>query len=130
MNMQHALSIALMSALPLVAVHAEQGAPAATGERPEEAVSAPAASAGGMSTSQVGPRAGMSAGKCGQGGPHGARGKGMAHGMHGQGKGHGGHGKGGRGEEEAFHRQLLNRLDMLDARLAKIEVIVEKLMER
>lgn len=59
-------------------------------------------------------------------------GKGMMHkGQHGKGQGgmrHGGgqHGKGGHDK----HRQVVQRLDMIEARMAKIEAMLEILMRR
>jgi hypothetical protein len=45
----------------------------------------------------------------------------MRHGGHGGGKGHGMHEK---------HRKLIGRLDLLEARLAKIETMLERLLQR
>lgn len=57
----------------------------------------------------------------------------MRHGGGGHGKGHGGmkHGGGqhGKGHEDK-HRQVVQRLDLIEARLAKIEAMLESLMRR
>lgn len=53
------------------------------------------------------------------------------HGDKGGGK-HGGgkHGGGMHGGMEEKHRQMVNRIDMIEARLAKIELMLERLMQR
>ena len=51
---------------------------------------------------------------------------GKSGGMHGSGK----HGGGMHGGMEEKHRQMVNRLDMIEARLAKIELMLERLMQR
>jgi hypothetical protein len=66
--------------------------------------------------------------------PRSTPGMGMMHRGKGQhGKGHGGmkHGGGqhGKGHHEK-HRQVVQRLDMIEARLAKIEAMLESLMRR
>ena len=50
------------------------------------------------------------------------------HMKHGQGK-HGASAKHG-GRHHGFHQQVLNRLDLMDARLVKIEAMLERLMKR
>jgi len=75
-------------------------------------------------------------GHCGMkhgGGQHGKGHGGMKHGGGQQGKGHGGmkHGGGqqGKGQHEK-HAQVVQRLDMIEVRLAKIEAMIEILMRR
>jgi hypothetical protein len=60
-------------------------------------------------------------------------GKGMMHGggQHGKGKGGMMHGGGRHGKEGGDrHRQVLQRLDMIEARMAKIEAMLEILLRR
>jgi hypothetical protein len=60
-------------------------------------------------------------------------GKGMMHGGDQHGKGQGGmmHGGGRHGKQgEDKHRQVLQRLDMIEARMAKIEAMLEILVRR
>ncbi len=53
------------------------------------------------------------------------------HGDKGGGKQGGGkHGGGMHGGMEEKHRQMVNRIDMIEARLAKIELMLERLMQR
>ena len=59
---------------------------------------------------------------------HGRGGK-MDHGGGGMMGGGGDHGMGGHGMMKK-HQEVLNRLDLLEARLAKIEVMLERLMQR
>lgn len=46
------------------------------------------------------------------------------------GKGGGKHGGGMHGGMKEKHRQMVNRLDMIEARLAKIELMLERLIQR
>lgn len=73
------------------------------------------------------PVAGGSGQRASKPGPAANRMHGMHHGKgkHGQGPKHG-----GKGKHQEFHRQLINRLDLMDARLAKIEAMLEKLLRR
>jgi hypothetical protein len=76
-----------------------------------------------MMGKQQGRGAGMMMGRGGMMGMmHGGKGGGMmGYGGHGGGKGHGMHEK---------HRKLIGRLDLLEARLAKIETMLERLLQR
>jgi hypothetical protein len=55
-----------------------------------------------------------------------------AHHRHGMkhGKGKQGQRAGHREKHQDFHRQVINRLDLMDARLTKMEVMLEKLLQR
>ena len=80
------------------------------------------------------PRPAHSKGMMHQGkGPHGKGHGGMKHGGARQGKGHGGkkhcskkHGDGGTDK----HQQVVQRLDMIEARMAKMEAMLEIMMRR
>jgi len=63
-------------------------------------------------------------GKMGKG-----KGKGMGHGDHGQGCKKQGCDRLGEGKQDR-HEQVVRRLDMIEARIAKIEVMLESLMQR
>ena len=67
----------------------------------------------------------------GQGGM-GMMGRGMMHGVKGGGMGmmHGDDAKGHRHGMHDKHRKLLGRLDLLEAHMIKIEVMLEKLLQR
>ena len=83
---------------------------------------------GGMTQMRSG-RGMMGGGKMGHGMMgHGGGGK-MDHGGGGMMGGRGDHGMGGHGMMKK-HQEVLNRLDLLEARLAKIEVMLERLMQR
>ena len=62
-------------------------------------------------------------------GKMGKMGKGMGHGDHGQGCKKQGCDRHGEGKQDR-HEQVVRRLDMIEARIAKIEVMLESLMQR
>lgn len=91
----------------------------------EEAVSTPASDNPALAdTSVAAPPA-----RPGWGMKHGGAARHQRHGMP-RGKGKQGQGAKHGGQHQEFHRQVINRLDLMDARLTKIEAMLEKLLQR
>ena len=87
---------------------------------PVTAEEAPSTAGAAAASTRLNPGPGMS--PRGTGGHH-------RHGMK-QGKGKQAHGAGHSGKHQDFHRQVINRLDLMDARLSKMEAMLEKLLQR
>lgn len=87
---------------------------------PVTAEEAPSTASAATASTQPTPRPGMS--PRGTGGHH-------RHGMK-HGKGKQGDGAGHGSKHQDFHRQVINRLDLMDARLSKMEAMLEKLLQR